>query len=183
MPQSKRKRGWKACDPFCQDKVRKALYNRPNGPHSGKLVMGKTYLSGLDGKCFSRTGRIKKGYRNVPIDLEREFEIEKRQIQEIQDMIRGPKKLIKRRNAKKRKQNEEYENGKAAKLAMQQNPWLSKQATDTKANNLMPQQKGIAAVVGNKQRIPSMDKLSRMQNETFSHFVRKSKLHHFLSFE
>eukprot|EP01083_Nonionella_stella_P044843 120649_1 len=121
MPQSKRRRGWKACDPFCKDKVRKALYNRPNGPHMGKIIMGKTYLSGIDGKCFSRTGRIKPGYRNVPIDLEREFEIEKRQIKQIQNMIRGPTaKQQARKIAKKKQQKLEYEKRKAKRIAMEQ---------------------------------------------------------------
>eukprot|EP00485_Elphidium_margaritaceum_P004902 CAMPEP_0202689722 /NCGR_PEP_ID=MMETSP1385-20130828/4920_1 /ASSEMBLY_ACC=CAM_ASM_000861 /TAXON_ID=933848 /ORGANISM="Elphidium margaritaceum" /LENGTH=362 /DNA_ID=CAMNT_0049344901 /DNA_START=30 /DNA_END=1115 /DNA_ORIENTATION=+ len=111
MPRSQKgKRGFKACDPFCDDKVRVALYNRPNGPHQGKLVLGKTYLSGLDGKCFSRTGRIKKGYRNVPIDLQREFEIEKRQIQKVRDMMQTP--MTRKQRNEKRDKN--------AQIALQQ---------------------------------------------------------------
>merc|ERR1712129_442652 len=99
-PYRKQKRGFRACDPFCTDKVRVALYNRPNGPVMGKINLGKSYIPGIDGKCFSREGRIKKGYRNVPIDLQREFEIEKRQLLEIQEMIRGPKKFLKKKKLK-----------------------------------------------------------------------------------
>eukprot|EP01084_Bolivina_argentea_P049874 91713_1 len=75
----------------------------------GKLILGKTYLTGLDNKCFSRTGRVKKGYRNVPIDLQREFEIEKRQIKQIQDMIH-PKKTLKGKKKKKQQQKVEPQN-------------------------------------------------------------------------
>lgn len=78
---------WKACDPFCKDKLRIALYNRPNGPHMGPLKVGQTELTGLDSKCYSRTGKFKKGYRNFPLDLEREFKLERRQLEKIQDMV------------------------------------------------------------------------------------------------
>eukprot|EP01083_Nonionella_stella_P235697 828460_1 len=125
----RKKRGYKAFDPFCNDKVRVALYNRPNGPHMGKLVMGKTYLSGLDGKCFSRTGRIKKGYRNVPIDLQREFEIEKRQIKEIRDMIRGPTAKQRKKRAEKKQQQ------KAKRLAMQQQIQIQNNSDIINTNN------------------------------------------------
>lgn len=129
MPQTKRRKGFKACDPFCTDKVRKALYNRPNGPHQGKLILGKTYLSGLDGKCFSRTGRIKKGYRNVPVDLQREFEIERRNIQSIQRMLAGPsKKALAKRKEKKRLKAQQYQQKKAI-LSSTQN-------TDTSNGNI-----------------------------------------------
>ena len=135
MPQTKRRRGFKACDPFCTDKVRKALYNRPNGPHQGKLILGKTYLSGIDGKCFSRTGRIKKGYRNVPIDLQREFDIEKRNIQSLQSMLRGPsKKVLEKRRQKKLLQKQQYEKRKALRLAITQNKNTNTNTTTNTSN-------------------------------------------------
>ena len=81
------KRKIKACDPFCKDQVRVALYKRHQGPHQGRLILGKTQLSGLDNKCISRTGRMKRGYWNMPFDLEREFNIEKRNLKKINDMI------------------------------------------------------------------------------------------------
>ena len=101
---NKKRKGYKAFDPFCGDKVRVALYNRPNGPHMGKIIANKTELSGLDNKCFSRTGRIKKGYRNIPVDLERDFEIEKRRLSKLKSIF--DHKLIK----KPRNKNNENDN-------------------------------------------------------------------------
>ena len=107
---NKKRKGFKACDPFCSDKVRVALYNRPNGPPMGKVIVGKTYLTGLDNKCFSRTGRIKKGYRNVPVDLERDFEIEKRNLSQLNSIVNN-KSVKKNEN----KRNINFEKKKEAK--------------------------------------------------------------------
>ena len=150
MSQTKRRRGWKACDPYCSDKVRVALYNRPNGPHQGKLILGKTYLSGIDNKCFSRSGRQKKGYRNIPIDLEREFEIEKKQISKIRAIIRGPSEKQKRQKMKKKEQQKkEYEANKAQKMRMEEGK---------KENEVQP-----------------MRYLSRLPSESMQEFIVRAK--------
>lgn len=148
--QTKRRRGWKACDPFCTDKVRVALYNRPNGPHRGKLILGRQYLAGIDNKCFSRSGRQKKGYRNIPIDLEREFEIEKKQITKIRAMIRGPSQKKKNEKIKKRQQQKlEYERNKAQRQRMD----------ETEIKNEMQ----------------SMQSLSRLPSESLHDFIVRVK--------
>ena len=177
---SKQKRGFKACDPFCTDKVRVALYKRPNGPHMGKLNLGKSYISGIDDKCFSRTGRMKKGYRNIPVDLQREFEIEKRQIQEIRSMIRGPKKLEKKRKLKRRRQQQAQIKARKAKLRQ-----VQKVATEKSkslglrlAERYVVKNKGAKNKNKNPQKqrkkaVESMDKLKRKRDEPLSHFIRR----------
>ncbi|ETO21223.1 hypothetical protein RFI_15982, partial [Reticulomyxa filosa] len=127
-----------------KDKVRVALYNRDSGPHRGRLVLGKTYLAGLDNKCFSRTGRMKRGYHNVPPDIEKEFEREKRDLEKIQEMflLKDDAKAIKKRPSR---DDDDIDSGndRSKKKAKKE-----KAKTNTKTNG----HTNFGQKVGNKNR-------------------------------
>lgn len=142
---NKKRKGFKACDPFCSDKVRVALYNRPNGPHMGKVIVGKTYLTGLDNKCFSRTGRIKKGYRNIPVDLERDFAIEKRNLNQLNSIVNN--KTVKKRWKKRR---------------------FDKKKNDKNRNDNCSNSNNDTDETGQ-----TLDSVKRLPNESFDEFVNR----------